>query len=110
MAVAESIREITLKGPLKRAMTWKQALGSRSRVIKVISHTWLEEEGVLKRPERDGLRDDESIILKMVLRVYWIGRQREIRQEGVERPLVPGLLCVKVVKRLKWVVHGPRIV
>lgn len=110
MAVAESIREIALKAPFKRAMTWEEALGNRGGVIKVISDTWLEEERVMKRPERDGLWDDESIILKLVLRVHRIGRQREIRQERVVRPLVPGLLRVKVVKRLKRVVHRPRIV
>ena len=108
--VAETKREVPLKAPLKRAMAGEEALGNGGGVIKVISHAWLEEVGVLNRPERDGLRDDESVVLKLVLHIHRIGRKREIRQEAVKRSLVPGLLRVKVVKRLKRIVHGPRIV
>jgi hypothetical protein len=67
--VAESNREVPLIPPLKRAMAWEEVLGNRGGVIKVISYPWLEEKGVLKRPKRDGLRDDESVVLKLVLRV-----------------------------------------
>ena len=108
-AVAETSRDVSLKAPVKRAMAGEKALGNRGGVIKVISHAWLEEIGVLNRPERDGLGDDESIVFKLVLRIHRVGRHREIRKEGVERPLLPRLLRVKVVKRLKGIVHGPRI-